>query len=78
MIPVYISVEDGLRLQRALDRERTQKVPAYAEMCRRFLTDSQDFSAEKLAAAGVEKCFENTDLEACIAEIADWIRSFGV
>lgn len=78
VIPVYISVEDGLRLQRALDRERTQTVPDYAEMCRRFLTDSQDFSPEKLAAAGIEKCFENTDLEACIAEIADWIRFFGV
>ena len=29
VIPIYIEVEDGLRLQRALDRERMQDVPKY-------------------------------------------------
>lgn len=37
LIPIYIEVEDGLRLERALCRERQQKEPKYAEMCRRFL-----------------------------------------
>ena len=36
MRPVYIEVEDGERLERALARERTQEVPKYEEMCRRF------------------------------------------
>ena len=36
LIPIYIEVEDGLRLERALCRERQQKEPKYAEMCRRF------------------------------------------
>ena len=46
--PVYVEVDDGLRLQRALDRERAQDQPKYAEMCRRFLADEEDFSEENL------------------------------
>ena len=43
VIPVYIEVEDGERLQRALLREREQEKPKYEEMCRRFLADQRDF-----------------------------------
>ena len=46
MWPVYIEVEDGERLERALAREKTQEVPKYEEMCRRFLADQNDFSEE--------------------------------
>ena len=38
--PVYIACEDKLRLQRSLDRESN---PDCEEICRRFLTDKQDF-----------------------------------
>lgn len=69
VVPIYLEVEDGLRLERALGRERVQKKPGYAEMCRRFLTDSEDFSEEKLAAAGISKRFDNTDMEECLAMI---------
>ena len=55
IIPIYIEVEDGLRLERALGRERQQKEPKYAEMCRRFLADSEDFSEENLKKAGIER-----------------------
>ena len=78
VIPIYITVEDGVRLQRALDRERKQTAPNYAELCRRFLSDAQDFSEEKLAAAGIETRFENIELEACISEIAAQITASGV
>ena len=44
MVPLYVEVDDGLRLSRALERERKQTEPKYAEMCRRFLADSADFS----------------------------------
>ena len=73
VIPIYIEVEDGLRLQRALERERAQETPHYAEMCRRFLTDSQDFSEEKLAEAGIGRRFANLELDTCAAEIAGYI-----
>lgn len=63
VVPLYIEVEDGERLTRALAREKTQKEPKYAEMCRRFLADSKDFSEENLAHAGITERYENTDLE---------------
>ena len=48
IIPLYIEVEDGERLSRALARERQQAQPKYKELCRRFLADEEDFSEEKL------------------------------
>lgn len=74
IIPIYIEVEDGLRLERALHRERRQKEPKYAEMCRRFLADSEDFSEENLKKAGIERRFENVEMEKCLEEILRLIR----
>lgn len=74
MVPVFIEVDDGERLQRALDRERTQDVPQYEEMCRRFLADVQDFSEEKVAAAKLEKRFVNDNLDRCLLEILEYVR----
>ena len=37
MWPIYIEVEDGERLERALAREKTQEVPKYEEMCLQVL-----------------------------------------
>src|SRR5699024_8610523 len=68
VVPVYIEIEDGIRLERALARERSQKEPKYAEMCRRFLADSEDFSEENLRKAGIRRRFENVDLEQCMEE----------
>ena len=75
--PIYIQVEDGERLQRALLREKQQKNPKYAEMCRRFLADAEDFSEENLAGAGILKRFENAELTACLAEIEAYIKEQG-
>lgn len=69
VVPLYIEVEDGERLQRALNRERQEKFPAYREMCRRFLADSDDFSKEQLEKAGINKKFENADVLRCVEEI---------
>ncbi len=74
VVPLYIEVEDGERLQRALDRERTQQEPKYAELCRRFLADSEDFAEEKIAEAGIEKRFRNRDLKESIEEISEYIK----
>lgn len=72
--PIYIEVEDGERLKRAIAREEQQKIPKYEEMCRRFLADVQDFSEEKLQEAGIKKRFYNTELENCIKEIKIYIQ----
>lgn len=74
VVPLYIEVDDGERLQRALDRERKQEKPKYEEMCRRFLADCEDFSEEKIAEAGIEKRFPNNSLELCLEEVKDYIR----
>lgn len=72
--PVYIWADDGVRLERALARERSQENPKYAEMCRRFLADEEDFSVENLKKAGIEVRFENTDMEVVLSEIQRYIK----
>lgn len=74
VLPIYIEVDDGLRLQRALDRERMQDKPKYAEMCRRFLADEEDFSEERIAEAGIERRFINEDLQVTVKEILSYIK----
>ena len=72
--PIYVEVDDGLRLQRALDRERSQEQPKYAEMCRRFLADEQDFSEENLKKSGITRRFLNKDLHQVTQEIASYMK----
>lgn len=73
VIPIYIEVEDGIRLQRALERELTQTNPKYEEMCRRFLADAADFSEENIRAAGIETRFVNHELKETAQNIKDFM-----
>ena len=73
VVPIYIEVDDGVRLERAIQRERLQTAPKYEEMCRRFLADAADFSDEKLKEAGITRSFQNDDLERCVGEIEDYL-----
>lgn len=73
IIPLYIEVEDGERLSRALARERRQAQPKYKELCRRFLADEEDFSEEKLGRLGIDRRFCNEDIEHCLGEITEVI-----
>ncbi len=74
VLPILIELDDGIRLQRALNREKKQRNPKYEEMCRRFLADSEDFAEEKLKAAGIERSFYNDNLAKCLREIVVYIR----
>jgi len=74
ILPVLIELDDGIRLQRALDREKSQGEPKYEEMCRRFLADARDFSEERIKKAGIERRFNNNDLECCEKEMMEYIR----
>lgn len=76
MVPVYVEVEDGERLSRALVRERQQATPRYTELCRRFLADTEDFSEEHLKEAGIEMRFQNDALDACISRIKLFIQKY--
>ena len=75
VIPVYIRVDDGLRLIRAVNRERQQTEPKYKELCRRFLADEEDFSAEKLKNSRIERWFDNEDLDTCLQEVLRIIQT---
>lgn len=74
VIPIYIEVEDGERLIRAISREREQEEPKYEEMCRRFLADAEDFSEENLKRNGVNTRFNNLELNATIEQIAEYMK----
>lgn len=76
VVPIYIDLDDGERLARALRREKEQSEPKYEEMCRRFLADVKDFSADNLERAGITRCFINKDLKSCLSEITAYILSF--
>ncbi|MCI7104837.1 MAG: guanylate kinase [Lachnobacterium sp.] len=73
VVPIYIEVEDGERLMRAIAREQKQDVPKYEEMCRRFLADSADFCDEKLVEAGVVRRFSNNDFVQTVREVTAYI-----
>ena len=67
--PIYIETDDGVRLERALFREKQQTNPNYNELCRRFLADNLDFSDENLLDAQIEKKYINDNLKECIDSI---------
>ncbi len=69
VVPLYVEVDDGTRLERALQREKLQKAPKYQELCRRFLADEEDFSKENLERCGIHTAFVNDNLEDCIREM---------
>lgn len=70
VIPIYITVDDGIRLQRALERERLQSNPDYAEMCRRYLADMEDFKNDNLEKLNIRNIYTNDDIDKCVDNIA--------
>ena len=73
VVPVLIELDDGIRLTRALNREKRQEKPKYEEMCRRFLADSKDFDEELIKKARIRKRFKNEDLNTCLSEIRKYL-----
>lgn len=74
VVPIYIEVEDGERLQRALNREKNEREPRYEEMCRRFLADQRDFSEENLTKSAIAVRYENDLLDHVVREITELIK----
>lgn len=73
VVPLYLEISDRTRLHRALEREDRQSSPKYAELCRRYLADNEDFSEEKLAELGIRERFSNEDLEECLTALEEKI-----
>lgn len=71
---VYLYIDDKERLLRCIQRESQQSGPNYAEVCRRFLADQQDFSEEKLKrCVHVHSVNTNQPLSQCIQQ---WNRIY--
>lgn len=70
VFPIFITVDDGIRLQRALERERLQANPDYAEMCRRYLADMEDFKNDNLGKLNIKNIYTNDDIDKCVDNIA--------
>lgn len=71
LVPILVKIDAGIRLQRALNREITQLNPKYAEMCRRFLADSKDFSLENIRKRNItDYCDNNGDIEEALSDIS--------
>lgn len=75
VVPIYIKVEDEVRLERALYREKQQSQPNYEELCRRFLADSVDFSVDNLTHYGITTIYDNNDLTECLTKIKRDIKT---
>lgn len=76
IVPIYIEVDDGIRLERALKRERKPENQKYKEMCRRFLADCEDFSEENINKVEITRRFSNNGtFEECMKEVEDFIQS---
>ncbi len=74
VVPIYIEVDDGIRLQRAMRREQKQEKPRYEEMCRRFLGDAKDFSDDRIRECGITKRFVNDEsLDDTVREVTEYI-----
>lgn len=76
LVPLYIDLDDGVRLERSIKREKEQKNPNYNEICRRFLADDSDFDEFKLLSNNITKKYNNYNLKECLNEIVDVIRIY--
>lgn len=78
VVPIYLEVPDDVRLLRSIGREQTQEHPKYAELCRRYLADEEDFSEEKLKKNGIIKRYQNLNMEECLLEVIRDIKNLTV
>jgi guanylate kinase len=78
VIPIYLEVEDDIRLMRAIRREQKQEHPSFAEVCRRFLADEEDFCEDNLRDCGITERYQNLDVNVCLYEITEFIKKMTV
>lgn len=76
--PIYLEVADDERLFRSIRREQRQVKPNYAEICRRYLADEEDFSEENLKKLNLPRRYSNVDIHQCTTELISCIKSFTV
>jgi guanylate kinase len=69
IIPLYIYIDDGTRMQRLISREMLEREPNYSEICRRYESDKKDFEI-----MNNERRFLNYALRDCVEELKKYIQ----
>ena len=67
--PIYIEVSDITRIERSVGREKKEKTPCIAEVCRRYLADEEDFAEEKLELNGITDRVVNDNKQKALEQI---------
>ena len=74
--PIYVTVPDEERLYRMIMREKKNWNPNYREVARRFISDNNDFSDDKLKSVGIGETntFINVDIDVVTGEVSNYIK----
>lgn len=59
IIPIMITVNDLLLVERALGREKQMATPNIVEMCRRYISDYEDYSSDKVRESNIQYFISN-------------------
>lgn len=57
--PIYIDLDDITLIERSIEREKKKEVPNVAEICRRFLSDLDEYTDDLKEEVGVTTIFWN-------------------
>lgn len=69
VIVIMITVNDGIRLMRAVSREMMQENPDYNGLCEKYLADEYDFKDVEY-----DYSFANENVFECVAHIRETIK----
>ena len=72
--PFYFELDDGIRLERAIEREKKQDEPKYQELCRRYLADINDFSKKNLCLYRPYMIDNNGTIEDTLKQIDEGMK----
>lgn len=59
VVPLYLELDEKELLLRAIQKESMQENPRYHEVCRRFLSEIEEYSPEQKEKSGVTRVFVN-------------------
>lgn len=73
VLPIYVEVEDGDRLIRAIHWEKGKRC-LNMRRCAAVFWQTHQISEEKSCEAGITRRFINDDMDTVLAEISEYIR----
>ena len=53
IVPIYIDIDDDTRFLRAVEREKSEENPNYAELCRRVIVDDEQYKDDRIINEGI-------------------------